>query len=75
MNNPNSQMILKYSQFISIPNHPPSTVTTNLEGSKPLVSVSMTIITGQIFLQKLYIFTHRAMIPNAGVCKAHYTST
>ena len=61
--------------FISIPIHPPSIVTTNLEGSRPLVSLSMTVITGQIFLQKLYIFTHQAMIPNARVCKAHYTSS
>ena len=80
MNSPNSQVILKYHQVYL--NSQPSTVTTNLEGSRPLVSVSMavvsvstTAITSQIFLQKLYIFTHRAVIPNVGVCKAHYTST
>ena len=26
-------------------------------------------------MQKLYNFTHRAVIPNAGVCKAHIAST
>ena len=73
MNSPNSQVILKYHQVYL--NSHSSTITTNLEGSRPLVSVSTVVIIGQIFLQKLYNFTHRAMIPNAGVCKAYYTST
>ena len=55
-------------------NSQPSLVTTNHEGSRSLVSVSTAVITGQIFLQKLYNFTHRAMIPKAGVCKAHIAS-
>ena len=56
-------------------NSQPSTVTTNHEGSRPLVSVSTAVITGQIFLQKLYNFTHQAMIPNAGVRETDYTSS
>ena len=48
MNSPNSQVILKYSHVYL--NSQPSTVTTNHEGSRSLVSMSTTIITGQIFL-------------------------
>ena len=44
VNNPNSQVILKYSQVYL--NSQPSTVTTNLEGSRPLVSMSTAVITG-----------------------------
>ena len=73
MNNPKAQLIIVYNQ-IHINSHA-STVTNNHEGSRPLVSVSTAIIIGQIFLQKLYNFTHRAVIPNAEVREAHYTSS